>query len=271
MVKWIVLGLSVVLIVGLLYHFSLQREYNVLMKEVAKEPVNGLITEEDLSHLPKPVIKYLNYVGVVGKPHVNKFNILFNGQMKLNETSEWATIEANQHSILASSKRYFFMKMKVKGLPIVGLHKFNQTDAQMKIKLLDMVKIVDVSGKDLKKAETVTYFNDICLFAPSYLIDADIKWSNEDIDYVTATYTLDGITISADLYFNEKGQLINFISEDRLYLDEHQNLISRTWSTPINSYQNLHGYQLPLEGKAVWLDDQGEFEYIQLHIKDIKY
>lgn len=90
-------------------------------------------------------------------------------------------------------------------------------------------------------AETVTFFNDMCCMAPATLIDPRIKWLETDDNKVRASFTNNGITIYAWLYFNEKGELINFISNDRYAADAGKNL---PWSTPLKEYKEINGYRL---------------------------
>jgi len=58
-------------------------------------------------------------------------------------------------------------------------------------------------------------FNDMCLFAPASLVDSRISWEEVDAFIVKATFINGGNKVSAELYFNEKGELVNFISNDR--------------------------------------------------------
>ena len=53
----------------------------------------------------------------------------------------------------------------------------------------------------MNMSETVTLFNDMCLFAPATLIDKEILWEPVDPRTVWARFTHNGITISAMLYF----------------------------------------------------------------------
>jgi len=71
------------------------------------------------------------------------------------------------------------------------------------------------SGKEMGIAETVTFFNDMCCMAPATLIDKRIKWLDSDNSSAHAEFSNNGITITARLYFNDTGELVNFVSDDR--------------------------------------------------------
>jgi hypothetical protein len=92
---------------------------------------------------------------------------------------------------------------------------------------------VDASGPELDRAETVTLLNDMCLLAPSSLIDATIHWESVDSVSVRARYTVGTNTISAMLLFNDEGELVNFVSEDRLVASpDGRQFMRQRWSTP---------------------------------------
>lgn len=237
--------------------------------------VNGqqerIVTENDLIGLPAAVQKYLNYVGVIGKEMPDQFSLEINGEMRFDKTKDWAPVTADQTTFLDTDTRLFYIVMKMFGMPINGLHHYEAGKASMVIKILDLFKIIDNRGDEMNIAETVTYFNDMCLFAPAGLTDADIEWEEINDSTVLARYTNSGITISATLYFNEKGELINFISDDRYAVDAKGNTLKVKWSTPIHEYAEFNGYKLISSGEAVWHYEDGDFCYIKMNIVDHSY
>ena len=72
------------------------------------------------------------------------------------------------------------------------------------------------NGLVMNKAETVTLFNDMCVFAPRALVDPGIQWREIDPLNVSAAFTNAGITIQAVLTFNAEDELVDFVSDDRL-------------------------------------------------------
>jgi len=230
-----------------------------------------IIKEEDLLKLPIIVQKYLNYVGVVGKKRVNQFVIEVDGKMRLDKEKGWSPVKADQTTFIQQGTRLFYMMMNYNGISINGLHHFEEGKASMVIKILDLIKVVDIRGEAMNIAETVTFFNDLCIFAPSALIDANITWEEIDDLSVWAHYTNEDITVSAELYFNEEGQLINFISNDRYEVKSENDYNQITWSTPVRDYKRFNGYNLASIGEAIWHYDDGDFTYIKLNIKNVYY
>ena len=226
-----------------------------------------IMTEKDLSPLPEPVKNYLQYVGVVGKPKVRNVKIIFEGAMR-EKGKDWFKFTSEQYNFFDEPTRLFFMKAKIKGLPTHGYHSYKNGGARMQIKLLSLFSVVDVEGPELFRTETVTVFNDLCLFAPAALIDDRITWETIDNRSVKATFTNKGAAISAILYFNKKGQLVDFISEDRYVIDE---MTAYPFSTPAKDYKSINGYNLAAYGEATWHYPDGEFVYGKFNLKSVEY
>lgn len=122
----------------------------------------------------------------------------------------------------------------------------------------------------MNKGETVTVFNDMCVLAPSSLIDSRISW--REIDNLTAegTFINEGISVTARLYFNEVGQLVNFISDDRYFLNEDGTYELLRWATPLSEYSEMNGLKTAAYGEAVWFKDGSEYSYAKFHIRDVR-
>ncbi len=226
-----------------------------------------LITEKDLEPLPEPVQKYLRYVGVVGKPKIYNVKIEFEGEMR-DRDKDWFKFTSEQYNFFDSPTRLFFMKAKVNGLPTNGFHRYKKKGASMHIKVLCLIPVVDIDKPELFKTETVTFFNDLCLFAPAALIDKRVTWETLDDTSAKATFKTNNTSISAFLYFNEKGQLVNFISEDRISVDEMK---TYPFSTPASNYKNMKGYNLATHGEAIWHYPDEEFVYGKFDVKSVQY
>lgn len=248
---------------------------NRIKKEAFQKAVpngsNQVITIEDLETLPPLIGNYLRYVGVVGKEQVTMFEATIEGDMKLDPTKEWAPIWVKQTTSLKQAIRLFYMTMSYSGLPINGLHHFEAGKASMVIKILDLIKVADNRGPYMNQAETVTYFNDLCIFAPSALLEADIVWEEIDDQSIKGTFTNEGISVSAILYFDQEGKLINFISNDRYAIEKDGSMVQVPWSTPLETYDDFHGYRLASKGKAIWHYPESDFCYIRMIIKDVAY
>ncbi|MBA4056576.1 MAG: hypothetical protein C0490_17810 [Marivirga sp.] len=230
-----------------------------------------ILTDVDIQHMPNPVKKYLHYTGSVGKPKVKNFKVAFSGQFRQNEQTEWMPFTSEQYNFMEAPVRLFFMKATMKHMPVVGFHCFKDGNAFMDIRLLSLFKVQYQAGKEMNVSETVTFFNDMCVMAPATLIDKRIKWVSVEGDTVKAEFTDNGTTISASLYFNEKGELVNFISEDRYAVTKNSEMVRAPWSTPLKEYKEINGYRLATYGETIYDFPEGDFCYGKFRLNGVRY
>ncbi|WP_062619491.1 DUF6544 family protein [Aequorivita aquimaris] len=261
----------IVLIVALLAMagWNFEREFK---KDVSQSFKNVSISEEiiseaDVAQLPIPVQNYLKYVGAIGKPKIKTARAIFKGEMR-EKGKDWFGFTSEQYNFFADPTRLFFMKANFKGLPTQGYHRYKEGKASMLIKLLSVFPVVDISEPEMFKTETVTFFNDMCLFAPAALIDKRINWQTLEDNSVKAVFHNGEVSVSAILKFDESGRMINFISEDRVDVNSNQNV---PFSTPVTEYGTVNGYKLPLAADAVWHFPEGDFVYGKFYLQDVQY
>jgi len=228
-----------------------------------------LLTKEDIASLPEPVQKYINYVGAIGKPKIWNYRIEMKGKMWSDEEKKPMSITSVQYNFTKNPLRMFYIKGNMMGLPVYGLHSYKNEEGKMQIKVLGLLSVVNATGVEMDISDTVTLLNDMCVFAPGALIDKRIQW--EPIDELTtkATFTNGKNTVSAILYFNEEGQLINFISDDRYAIGKTTEKLR--WSTPITKYINYSGVNLPANAKTIWHYPDREFTYGDFDVVSVVY
>lgn len=248
--------------------FEAQFEEDVKNKIISSaEESNDLLMEADIQHLPITVQKYLKYVGAINKPKVRNFRIEFEGEMR-DKGKDWFKFKSVQYNFITNPSRQFFMEAKIFGVPVLGYHNYQNVTANMDIRLFGLLAVEQAKGDELNMAETVTVFNDLCMFAPAALIDKKIQWEIMDELSVKATFFNGSQKISAILLFNELGQLINFISDDRYAVSDMKRY---RFSTPINNYKVINNQNIPTYGEAVWHYPDGEFVYGKFNLKKIDY
>jgi hypothetical protein len=150
------------------------------------------------------------------------------------------------------------------GLPVDGLHAYDDRGANMRVRLLSMIPVVTLDGPEMMRTETVTVLNDMCILAPWRLLDPSIHWREFDERHVEATYTNGEHTIRAVLVFGDSGALADFWSDDRPALAEDgKTLLPQRWSTPIFEYALMGPYRLAARGEARYAAPDGEYAYIE--------
>jgi hypothetical protein len=277
-IKYILLILLIIvitLIPFLAYKSSeLKRAYNAEVERELNQTeasVKDILTEEDIKDLPEPIQKYIRISNAIGKEKVRNFRVVFDGEFRTDPSRDWGKMKAEQYTDLTDTTRLYYIEMKMFGLTVSGFHKYSDAKAAMIGKLAGLVKVIDGKGPEMNEGETVTVFNDMCMLAPGSLIDKRIEWQQLNSKTVKAAFTNKGIKISATLYFNDKGELINFDSNDRYYSPTGKTYEKHRWSTPLKDYKDYNGIRISSGGEAVWTLPEGDYSYGRLTIKDVRY
>lgn len=269
-------GLNIIILVITIIGYavwSFSNNYNseVLRqrKSDARQSIQVLV-KGDLEHLPQPVRQYIINSGAVGQPRVRNFKVELAGMIRKRDGA-WMPFTSVQHNFIANTTRLFFMDAVMKQLPVAGYHSFKNGVAFMDIRVVSLFRVQYAAGEVMNKAETVTFFNDMCCLAPATLIDPRITWIDGGDGRVNATFTLRGVTITADLFFNENNELINFVSDDRPAFQDDGMFQFVPWSTPLSRYDNRLGYHLPRHAEAIYHYSEGDFAYGTFEVVKVFY
>lgn len=230
-----------------------------------------LVTAKELEPLPPLIQRYLVRVGIVGKPHVQGFISRYVGRFRNGFDAPWMEFHSEQHNFVNPSARFFFMRASWKGIPTVGFHSFTNHEARMRIRVASLFDVVDARGPEMNQGETVTIFNDLCLQAPGALVDLPVRWTTVDAQSVRGVFTRGDQTVSAVLTFNEEGDLVDFVSEDRFHSADGKTYVKMPWSTPVRGYRDSYGIRLPARGDATWKTPQGDFVYGEFNLVEMVY
>lgn len=242
---------------------SLSRAFEQRRDEAAAKPLSEapILTEDDLAQLPEPVQRYIALTGSIGRPMVTEIVMHFDAAMYDAPGAPGMAGPIVQYERFDTPDRLFFMKTTMKGLPVAVLHDFNRDQATMRVRLAGLANVVDIGGPELTRTETVTILNDLAFFAPSRLIDPRLRWTAKDDRRAKVAFTLGANTVSAELIFNETGELVDFVSEDRGMLEKDGSLRLARWTTPLGNYRDFDGWRLASEGDAIWHLPEGPFTY----------
>lgn len=233
---------------------------------VAEQP--PLVTEDDLATLPTPVATYLRRCAVVGRPRVH--NAVIEMHATLYRAPDQPPMETPvlQVSFVDPPTRLFLLHTRMFGLPVHGVHAYDSTQASMDIRLLGLLPVVRESGQALHRAESVTVLNDWCIMMPAALLDPRLSWTTRSARQVDVAFSAGNDTVHATLEFDALGDLANFISDDRHFLDGD----GFRWTTPLRYYRDFGGVRLASQGDAIWhYTDREPFTYGTFTLQRVRY
>jgi hypothetical protein len=232
-----------------------------------------ILTEDDIKSLPDIVKKYLLYVGAVGKEKVKSLRTVTEIYMELGADRGNAKMTAVEYNFFDDNPaRLVLMKFTMKGLPVTGLDSYINGKGRMLMKPLGLLTVVDATGTvmDNSSAAVMLLLN-MCIAAPSTLIDDRITWTDISSSSIKVTFQDNECIVSGVLDFNEEGELINFSTEDKYYSPSGGSYKKVRWSTPVKDYSIINGLKLSTYGEATWHFPEGDFCYGKLKLEQIDY
>ncbi len=252
---------------------SYRRRYEEIVRQnLTGPPDAAIVTEADLTPLPPLIQTYLRNVGAVGRPHVHSFRAVFEGTFRNGLKGSKMPFRSEQVNTFDPPTRAFLMNGRAYGLPAEGLHLFQGGRATMQIRMARLFQVVDAHGPRMDQSETVTLFNDLCLFAPAALIRMrQVRWEEDGAQSVKAAFPLVDHTIQARLVFLPDGDLADFVSPDRFLSQDGKTYESYPWSTPVHAYAEHDGRRIPSLAEAVWHTPEGAFPYGRFQLVEIQY
>jgi len=243
-------------------------EVRELFKEV-EETGPEVISEADLEGLPEPVQKYLRYAQIVGKKRIGTVRLKQKGSIRTSQDQGWMPFTSEQYYTTDDPAYVWHATVKLFYLPLMKARdRFYKGKGNMLIKLLPFITIADARGDEMDQGTLVRYLSEIIWFPTAFLEDY-IQWESIDSSSAKATITVEGLAASAILYFNEEGQMTDFVAKRYMSVEDEYSL--ETWSTPIEEYREINGIMVPVKGEAVWRLSSGDFSYIRIEITDIEY
>lgn len=283
----VILGPALVAALGVA-PWSLQARFRRDVAEgFAQRPADELplVSEADIAPLPAPLQRYLRFAGALGRPRVWNYRLRYRGGLRSAPEQAFMPGTIEQQSFVHPPARHFLARMSMHGIPADAYHRYVGPSATFEVRLAALLQVVHAQGPELNRAETVTLFNDMCLLAPSTLVDAAIVWQEVDPLTVKASWSHAGNTVSALLSFDASGALTNFVSQDRARAEDLRNLGATElspgsaagsanrlrWSTPIAGWRDFDGRKLPISAKAIWHLPKGDFEYGQFEIVEAAF
>ena len=228
------------------------------------------LEEGDLVHLPPPVQWYIRRSGAMGRPKVQNFRLEFDAQLWARPGAAPMTCLSVQQNFIAQPARFFFLQTRMFGLPVQVLHAYADGQASFQVRAARLVSLVDQAGERLSRAETVTVLNDLAIFAPGALIDRRLEWAPAGDRTAAVAFSNGRHRVTATLTFNERDELVNFVSDDRPAFVDGQYRPYR-WSTPLEGHRDLDGLHLPAVGSTIYAYPEGDFTYGRFVLRSIAY
>jgi len=248
---------------------KLSKEINKIFTQ-HQEQKQVIVTEDMLQKMPDPVKRYLVYTGVVGKPIVQTVRLKQVGKIRKDTKQPWMNFEAKQYYSVSPPGFVWIAYMIFFGLPLIRVRDYYmEGQGNILVKVYSLFTVANSAGKEMDQGAMMRYLNEMMWF-PSAFLGNNVSFESIDANSARVTLTDMGKSVTATMYFDDEGKLTNFIAPR--YRDMGKNNYELVnWSTPIREYGEFEGLKLPLKGSGVWNLKEGDLEYIDVTITDLKY
>lgn len=220
------------------------------------------LAESQLAALPSTVRRYLDFMGVVGRPAVTAFRAHLSAKFRLRPGQRFMPAEIWQYNSVDPIVRLFWMRIDAsRGLtPMVGRDSYVAGRGHLRGRLFDTFVVAEGCGEPFDIGELTTWLNDAVMMAPAMLLAAGAKFQDLDDHSFEVVLTDRGHRVAAVVTLDDRGAPVDFRSEDR-YADLPGGPVRTLWSTPISGWQRVDGRAYPTRGSGVWHLPEGEFVY----------
>jgi hypothetical protein len=237
------------------------------------KPQNDLtgkrITAEMIKDLPEVVKRYLTYTGIIGTPWIETVRLNQVGQFRTSADRPWMPVTAEEFYTTNPPSLIWNARFKIAGLPLLRARdRYEDGHGHMYGKLLGLFTVFDIKGEELDQATMLRYLNEMIWF-PTAFLGENIFWEAIDKNAANVTFTDNEKSVSAQMFFDNAGRLLNF--KTMRYREIGGDFSLDPWSTPILEYGQRAGLMLPVRGQAVWNLESGDVTYADLKITEVEY
>lgn len=268
----IILGIIILFITlnKILLNQKIDGEISMLINESSKT-LPETVSFKDFKGLPEPVQRYFQYTLKEGQEYIRFVRLKQDGEFRMKENQPWMPIKAEQY--FATESPAFLWRVKLNMLPLVwieGRDMYYQGKGNMLIKLLSTITLADATGNEIDVSSLIRFLSEAVWF-PTALLPGDyLEWNKIDTNTARAIIKYESYTASGVFTFNEKGEIIKFVSNDR-YMESDGKYYQQQWTGYYRNYQEIEGIKIPTEGEVEWNLPDRNLPYARLKITEIQY
>jgi len=272
----LILGIVIVIIVLFvaisrsIFDKKITKEINLLARD-GRKAQSKTFSFNDIEGLPEPVQRYFKYALKDGQEHIKFVRLKQVGEFRMKENQSWMPIKAEQY--FTTEDPAFIWRVKFTMAPFIwidGRDMYYQGKGNMLIKILSTITVADATGSEMDISSLIRFLAEAPWF-PTALLPSDyLEWKEIDSNSARAVIKDNGYTALGIFTFNEKGEIIKFVTNDR-YMEADGKYFKEQWAGYYRNYQEIEGMKIPMEGEVEWNLSDKDLPYAKLKITDIQY
>lgn len=224
---------------------------------------------QPIEGLPEVVKRWLKVSKALEHPPTQKLFLKQEGCMRLSPGQKgWYQADAWQGFTVNVPGFVWAVKMKMRGLPVLGMDRFFHGEGSMEIRLLGRWPLVNVAGQEKLNQSTAQRFLGEMIWFPSAALHPGVTWTALDENRAKGTLTVGQTQAEAIFHFNESGQVSHFVAQR--YRDL-RDVKTTPWIATIRGWKEDQGRILPYQVEASWLLEEGPFTWYVFEVSKLQY
>lgn len=247
-----------------------QNDIDVLMNGNKLSFDNETFTDNDFSHLPAVIQRYVENCGYIGTRKMSYFKMEYkNVDFLQGRKGPSLKIDYTQYNFINEPSRMAIIDSRMFGVTFEGYDYYQNGVGGMKGVIAKAITLFDQKGTDMDKACLATFLAE-SMFAPTILLQDYITFEEVSDFEVRGTINYEGQTVSGIFTFNEQYEMISFSTNDRAAQGTDGSVEYIPWSALCSAYlPSENGIKYPSKFQAVWNYPDGDFVYFSGVISEV--
>ena len=277
----IILGVVFIFIAAIIIWFNIpfspikkefQNDIDVLISSERMYLENELFEQEEFSHFPMAIQKYIEYCGYLGTPKMSYLKMEYsNVTFVQSRSGPTLAIDYTQYNFVKKPSRMALINSSLFGIPFEGYDYYQNATGGMKGVLAKVITLFNQTGPEMNKACLATFLGE-SLFAPTILLQQYIEFEEISDFELKATINYGEETASGIFTFNEKYEMISFSTNDRAIANNDGTMEYLPWTALCENYKtSASGIKYPSKFQAVWNYLDENFIYFDGIVDGVSY
>ncbi len=235
-----------------------------------KPYVVSTISSEDIAHLPAPISRYLENVGVPHSAPISQVHVHQVCLLRTKPNADWIKGKATHFAVTNRPGFVWHLKADDGKMSLEGRDLYQGGDGKMLIKAFSLIPVVNVQSPEIGQSASIRFLSEM-IWYPTAMLNDYVTWESINNHQVRATFDDGKNQVQAVFHFNERG-LISKVTAERYY-ETGKKLELKPWEAQIDtdSYESFDGILIPTRAKLIWQLDEGPFHWFDLEITDVEF
>jgi hypothetical protein len=191
------------------------------------------------------------------------------GTMRSKPEASWMNFSATQYYTVDPPAFIWNSTIDAGSMiSIAGRDKFEHGRGNMLIKPLYIYTLANSSGPEIDQGTMLRYMGELIWFPEAAVMDY-FHWEAIDSTRASLTMTYKGMTAKGIFTFDERG-LVKSFSAQR-FGDFDGEFRKETWEVRVTEHSEINGHVIGSKCEVVWKLKEGDFGWLKLEVKNIRY